>query len=114
MKKIIASLLLAVSLPSYAFFYDGNQLSAWNNARKKALNNNAETVDYLDAGVYRGFVIATYNAFQNTTICPEPGITVGQVEDVVGLYLDNHPELRTKPASELAYKALASAFPCKK
>lgn len=54
MKKIIASLLLAVSLPSYAFFYDGNQLSAWNNARKKALNNNAETVDYLDAGVYRG------------------------------------------------------------
>ncbi|WP_410317367.1 Rap1a/Tai family immunity protein [Klebsiella pneumoniae] len=41
-------------------------------------------------------------------------MTVGQVEDVVGLYLDNHPELRTKPASELAYKALASAFPCKK
>ena len=114
MRKIIALVLLTVSLPSFALFYDGNQLSEWNKARKKAENSPAREEDYVDAAAFRGFVIGTFNAFQGTAICTEGRITVGQIQDVVSLYIDNHPELRTKSATELTYTALTSAFPCKK
>lgn len=112
MYKFIASLLLVVSLPSFAGFYDGNDLSEWSKSRKKADNNTALQEDYVNAAAFRGFVTATFNAFQGDTICAQGRITAGQVQDVVSLYIESHPELSARSASELTYVALTTAFPC--
>ena len=115
MKKLFLSfLLLSISFPSLAMFYDGNDLSDWNRSRKKALNETANSLDFLNAGMFRGFVISTFNSFEDVSICTESNATLGQIEDVVGLYIDNHPELRTKSATDLTFTALSQAFPCKK
>jgi hypothetical protein len=115
MKKIfVASLLTLISFQSTADFYDGNELSDWNNARKRVLNNSSDAGDLMRAGMFRGFVTGTFNAYQNVAVCINGRATVGQIEDVAGLYLDNHPELRTKNATVLVADALSTAFPCKK
>lgn len=113
-KILMASLLSLISFQSLATFYNGNELNDWNNARKRVLNNSSDAGDLMRAGMYRGFVTATYSAYQNIVICTDDQTTVGQIEDVAGLYLDNHPELRTRVATVLVADSLSIAFPCKK
>ena len=62
----------------------------------------------------RGFVTATHDAYEKNYICTDSNVTVGQMEDVVGLYVDNHPEKRSSSATFLVSKALIDAFPCQK
>ncbi|UOY35614.1 hypothetical protein LCD50_13435 [Enterobacter kobei] len=113
-KLILATMLAVISFQSVAAFYDGNELSQWNNARKRVLNNSSDGGDLMRAGMFRGFVTGTFGAYQNVVVCTDGRSTVGQIEDVVGLYLDNHPELRTRNATVLVADALSVAFPCKK
>lgn len=49
-----------------------------------------------------------------TQFCPSPGVTAGQVADVVRQYLWSHPERRNHAAVELVGNALKTAFPCPK
>ena len=42
------------------------------------------------------------------------GVTIGQACDVVGKWLDMHPEELNKPARQLVAEALKEAFPMHK
>jgi hypothetical protein len=53
------------------------------------------------------------SALRTNRIPPE-GVTNGQIEDVVKLFLRDHPKQRHLPAAALIIYALADAFPCPK
>ena len=55
-------------------------------------------------GVCVGYVMGAADASE--TICLPNGVTVGQVRDVVTMYLRNHPERRHYAASSLVETAL--------
>ena len=55
---------------------------------------------------------ALHEANQVTYYCVPSGVENGQVEDVVKLYLRDHPETRQKSAPTLVMLALKEKFPC--
>jgi len=60
-------------------------------------------------------VMAANNRVNGFKGCiPSAGVTMGQIEDVVSLYLNAHPESRHALAAGLAAHALEDAFPCKR
>lgn len=53
------------------------------------------------------------NFFRSLCVFIQPKYgTYAQMTDVFRLYLQNHPEIRHKPASELLLDSLEEAFPC--
>lgn len=63
------------------------------------------------AGVYDGFAGAQLMRQQNVTSCM-PAIGPGNARIIIEKYLDDHPEMLSKPAMVAATLALMSAFRC--
>jgi hypothetical protein len=62
-------------------------------------------------GVANGAMLAAADAHQKV-LCPRIGIRSGDLVEAVRKYLDAHPELRSKPAPLLTYRALKEILPC--
>jgi hypothetical protein len=62
-------------------------------------------------GVAYGAIFAAADAHQKA-LCVHPGIPLADLVEGVRKYLDAHPELRSKPAPLLAYRALKEMLPC--
>jgi hypothetical protein len=90
-----------------ANFETGNDLYA-------ACNSGIGTIPRLECTIY---IDGVTDGAQVTTakklICPAPGVTRGQVIDIVEDALRDHPETRQQMAALLVVKALATAFPCR-
>ncbi|HCR0802749.1 Rap1a/Tai family immunity protein [Enterobacter roggenkampii] len=115
MKNYAIAIALAVaSFSAYADYYGGNDIAEWSNSRLKIKAGTASDIDYVNSGIMRGLAIGIHDAFEGSSICTPAGATNGQIVDTVSVYIANHPEMRTKNASLLAYEALSSAYPCKK
>ena len=65
------------------------------------------------SGIVDGLIVAGM-AMKTNLICPPPGVTTSQVHDIVVVFILDNPMLRHLRTDELAYKALAAAFPCVK
>jgi Rap1a immunity proteins len=84
-------------------------------ANQRIDNHTDQGADVMKAGEYWGFVEATKQIYQlNGGLDMPPSVAEGQVDAVVGKYLDDHPEEWNQPASVLVYKALRSMFPPKR
>ena len=111
MKQIL--LLLAASLFTFqsarADFKNGNELvDTW---RQYARSNSGKPFNENDDGFYTGYVAGVCDAEARTLFRVPEGATIGQACDVVGLWLEKHPEEWNKPAKQLVVKALKEAFP---
>jgi len=104
MQKIFLSLIMLTSL-SFAGFIDGNELY---DKYQKGQNNILSA-----GGFYDGYVLGIFDAYYNILFCPPINIKSGQVLDIVLKYLQNHPEIRNKPADYIVIKALQEVWPCK-
>jgi hypothetical protein len=62
-------------------------------------------------GVANGAMLASQDMHQKM-LCFLPGLTPPMLTEAVRKYLDAHPEVRSKPAPLLAYRALKEALPC--
>jgi hypothetical protein len=62
-------------------------------------------------GVAYGAIFAADEAHQKA-LCVRPGIRPADLVEGVRKYLDAHPELRSKPAPLLTYRALKEMLPC--
>jgi hypothetical protein len=62
-------------------------------------------------GVANGAMLAAADAHQKV-LCVVPRIRPADLVEAVRKYLDAHPELRSKPAPLLTYRALKEALPC--
>lgn len=98
------SLILSLSSPSGAAFYDGNKLLA----------ECADEQNLLCIGFIIG-VADTYEFFSNgqaRAVCLPPNVTVQQIRDVAANYLNDHPDVRHYSAESIVLKAWMEAFPC--
>ncbi|MCX5841229.1 MAG: Rap1a/Tai family immunity protein [Deltaproteobacteria bacterium] len=79
--------------------------------------HSSEACNPRDLTMFDGFVIAVAQVAENTmshAIVIPWGTTFGQVFDVVGRYLENHPEDWNTDADTVVIKALQAAFPVKR
>ena len=103
-------MLVAVALSSIgagrtdaAFFKDGNKLL--DNCETRS-GNSLEFV-----GVYEGYILGAFDA-RADAFCVPAGTNVGQLVNVVKLYLREHPDKRYLLAADLVATAVKEKFPC--
>jgi len=109
--SIMACLLVG---EARADFTSGNRLWDACQANDKANVNDAVKAIFCTSyilGAAETFQ-ALHEANQVTYYCVPSGVENGQVEDVVKLYLRDHPETRQKSAPTLVMLALKEKFPC--
>ena len=101
MKKLIVSLLFVPTMAS-AEFLSGNSLLRDMKS------------DVMDQMLALGYVMGVIDVFTNSTICPPPGITAGQVKDIVQRHLEDNPGSRHFTADSLIRNKLERIWPCAK
>lgn len=111
MRTIIGVALLVFSVPTWAYFVDGNDLIVdmrdWERHQR-----GSEITDYVNVASYSSYVKGVYDALDlSERICPE-NTTVGQVNAVVAKFLRSNPERWSEPAFFLVEEALTHAFAC--
>ncbi|MEI8186999.1 MAG: Rap1a/Tai family immunity protein [Chlorobiaceae bacterium] len=114
MKKIllVITLCLLSSHTVQAEFKTGNGLvTAWREYQK---SSEGKPYNSNDDGFYTGYIAGVYDSSTHTLFRIPDGATLGQACDVVGKWLDRHPEELNKPAHQLVIKALKEAFPTSK
>lgn len=104
--------LLFLSNSANAAFYSGNDLVSYYQSYKAFKANNKD-VDYVNVNGYAMFIAGVHDSLDDTLFCTPENVTTGQINSVVGKYLDENPELWASAASLLVIKALQKAFPCK-
>jgi hypothetical protein len=101
---------------------DGNELHSWCQAYKDAIKTkddgfylqSTDVSTGFDAGGCMGYVRGVVDSLPTGgDFSPGPKVKLTQYVDVVFKYLEEHPELRDKPAHILAEDALSRAFPKK-
>jgi hypothetical protein len=100
MKKLLIGLLLTCTT-AQAEFISGNQLY-------DELRGN------INAKLYAlGYIIGVVDRSMHQDICLPPGVTQGQIQDVVLNYLTAKPQMRNYSADISVVVALRQHWPCK-
>ena len=112
--RVLIALLLCLALPASraaaemgAGFFDGNDLFEWCTTR------DALCTGYV-AGISDELTDLEAIGAVTVTVCEPKEVKVKQMAEVVTRYLEKHPETRDRQASELVYRALVEAWPCKR
>jgi hypothetical protein len=101
MKKLLVALLMVPAL-ARAEFETGNQLY------QKMTGTNI-----MDKMYALGYIAGVFDAYQHIVHCPPANsLTLGQVNDVVKMYLEINPATRHKTADVLIKEALQRTWPC--
>lgn len=101
MRSIVIAILLSASCAAHAEgqFYSGNQLY--------------EILLQGNRAFFNGYVAGAHDAARiQGFFCSPPSATLGQIADVAGLFLVEHPELRHRDADVLINLALRQQWPC--
>jgi hypothetical protein len=96
--------------------WDGNKLQAACSGTTSTTLTMCATYIF---GVIDGVRVmeASFMAVSVThqsAFCIPDGVSIGQLKDVVALYLNEHPEQRHYAAAGLVLAAVSGAFPCSK
>jgi hypothetical protein len=96
--------------PAFAAFYSGNKLNEWCQSTSSPLDN-------LQCQIYIAAIYDNSNDYAQMSgkslFCIPSGVTLGQLVDVVKLWLTNNPSKRHFTASWVVTTAFIDAFPCK-
>jgi len=125
MKRCLATIVLGVVIAVSAtaqsnIVYTGQLLEqAWQRYQR-AENYPDQTYtspteaakDLLSDGEYQGFIAGVMDANLDKVDVPV-GVTVAQLNAIVGSYLDNHAELWNMSAVVLVIQSLKAAFPAR-
>ena len=95
-----------------AQFFDGNKIYDYWKSFNLPTDQKTDT-DMYKAAYFMGYVTAVYDSSANLIIKDTEGVTVQQLCDIAGKYLDDHPEKRHESAFTLILAALRDAFPLK-
>ena len=94
---------------------DARDLSAFVSGN--ALYEYCTSKSPFDNGLCTGYIEGISDALGasailGSTVCVPSGVTVQQITDIVGRYLQGNPHLRHYAANGLVAAALNDAFPC--
>jgi len=117
MKKpivLVALFLVTAGAFGQSTFGTGQWLhDGWQASQK--MTTNLDRSDLEAGGEYMGFVLGTTRMMAAIEWLDVPATsTLGQWLDVVGKYLDDHPEDWNLRAEFLVYRALVAVWPGKK
>ena len=110
--KAMASMLMVLSI-SVAQAMDGNDLLAGYNSYKRVKAGIAAGTDAYDGGQFDGYVSGVFDSAVGIALCVPVAVKSGQIQEVVGQFLETHSESRQRSAILLSTQALMKAFPCK-
>lgn len=105
MKVVRTTLALGMALAAMsaqAQFVDGNKLLRFMQG------------DAMDRVHGYGYVSGVYDVMKNVMFCPPTNVTVGQVNDMVKIFLEQNPQHRSLIGDEIVVHVLKTAWPCKK
>ena len=102
MRKLLATLLFVPAM-AQAEFWTGNDLYT-----------NMTSTDVMSKMHALGYVMGVYDTGVTLAFCPstERGITAGQVNDIVRIYMDRNPAQRNRTADRVVLDALKQTWPC--
>lgn len=101
MKHLLVILWICLTLPAHAEFYSGNDLY------KRLQSTNA-----VDQGLALGYIAGAFDTLSSRLICPPSNVTMGQVRDIVRMWLENNPQTRHFSADSLVLSTFKSVWPC--
>jgi hypothetical protein len=110
--KAIATVLMVLSIP-VAQARDGSDLLAGYNSYKRVKAGIAANTDAYEGGLFDGYVSGVFDSGVGISLCVQVYVKNGQIQEVVGQFLETHPASRKRSAVLLATQALMQAFPCK-
>ncbi|MEO8331016.1 MAG: Rap1a/Tai family immunity protein [Gallionella sp.] len=110
--KSIAAMLMALSIPA-AQAMDGNDLLAGYDSYKRAKAGVSVNTDAYDGGLFDGYISGIFDSAVGIALCVKGNVKSGQIQELVGQFLEAHPASRQRSAVLLATQALMQAFPCK-
>lgn len=110
--KAIVAVLMVLSIP-VAQAMDGNDLLAGYNSYKRVKSGIAANTDAYKGGLFDGYVSGVFDSAVGIALCVKGDVKNGQIQEVVGQFLETHPASRQRSAVLLATQALMQAFPCK-
>jgi hypothetical protein len=110
--NIFAAILLAILMP-VAQAMDGNGLLAGYNSYKSVKSGMTTGSDAYKGGLFDGYVSGIYDSAVGITLCAPADVKSGQIQEVVGQFLETHPATLHRSAILLATQALMKSFPCK-
>ena len=102
MKALLAGLMFVCANAS-AQFQSGNDL------HKDIHDSSPQSNMYA-----LGYIVGVTDAFIGTAICIPPGVSQGQLMDVVKNFLNRAPQARNLPANVLVMVAVEEHWPCPK
>lgn len=103
MSRLLAALLLALTVPAQAQFLDGNGLLE--------RMNDQGTVKPM---VALGFVLGVADSFRGTEVCLPENVQARQLYDVVHQWLRANPDKRHLEGAAIVLVALNRTWPCQK
>jgi len=108
---LLAALFLSSSA-SFAELFDGNIVYRFFETCEKYENGDKSIENYWNCGVSKGYVAGVHDAFIGQAFCTPTDASLGQVAEVIHLWLKNHPDDRSYSAESLVVAALQEAWPC--
>lgn len=88
-------------------------LLAGYNSYKRVKAGIAANTDAYEGGLFDGYVSGVFDSAVGIVLCVSGDVKNGQIQEVVGQFLETHPASRQRLAVLLATQALMQAFPCK-
>lgn len=110
-KILVTALILLLVVPAQAM--DGNDLVAAYNSYKRTKTGVIDGADNYSGGMYDGYVLGIFQSAQGLVVCVRGEFKNGEVQEVVGQFLDTHPTILQRSALLLTTQALMKAYPCK-
>ncbi len=110
---VLMCTLLAASV-TFGAFYDGNWLIKGWREHQKIMDSRAGERDYIAAASFSGYVTGVTDVINDVFITIPVGSTRDQICQIVGNYLEKHPEKWTVAADILIADALKEAFKIKR
>ncbi len=107
MKKVILSIMVAISLHAGNPIVDGSK--AWEH-----YDNGNKNFDSFLFGFYAGYILGIKDSENNILFCIPSNIEGEQILAIVRKYIKNNPEKWNKGNWNLVFTPLKEAFPCKK
>jgi len=104
---LLIFLALLMPMTSNAVIYSGNELFE----KLSDIKQNTPMTQ-VSASLGTGYVSGVVDALNGEAFCIPKSIRIGQIIDIVYLFLRGHPESRSELASALIKSALAKVFPC--
>jgi Rap1a immunity proteins len=111
MKVMLA--MLTVPFMPVAQAMDGHDLLAGYNSYQRVKAGIAAGTDAYQGGLFDGYVSGVLHTSAGLVLCAPPDVKGGQIQEVVGQFLEAHPATLQRPAVLLTTQALMKSFPCK-